>query len=133
MINPQKKPDINPNLKRDTSSPRADPQPAQPIPPSPLIRNRKANSYNQLIPDTASTGYQFAHSKNGDPLTDLYRLVHETAIELTIATTSPSEWPPLIIYLLRSLEAQAPTAASLESALDDICRLITRRMNTGEW
>ena len=80
-----------------------------------------------------TTGYQFIHTTTGEPLTALYKRIYEHALDLAAATISPAEWPPLVIYLVRCLEAQAPNASCLESALDDICRMIGQRLNKGEW
>lgn len=88
-----------------------------------------------LTPTPDSTGYKFQHTAKGEPLTELYQRLHETAVDIVSATGEYSafEWPDLIIYLLRSMENQVPPSNSLESALDEICRQITRRLNNGKW
>jgi hypothetical protein len=73
------------------------------------------------------------HTATGEPLTNLYQRLHETAVDLVQSTISPSNWPDLIAYLLESMENLEGEHHALESALDDICRLITRRLNKGKW
>jgi hypothetical protein len=97
---------------------------------------KKAPNMTQpLTPNPNSTGYMFQHTAKGEPLTDLYQRLHETALDIATATGKYSafEWPDLIIYLLRSMENQVPSSNSLESALDEICRQITRRLDDGKW
>jgi len=88
-----------------------------------------------LTPTPNSTGYMFQHTAKGEPLTELYQRLHETAVDIVNATGKYSafEWPELMIYLLRSMENQVSPSNSLESALDEICRQITHRLNDGKW
>jgi hypothetical protein len=84
-------------------------------------------------PSSGTTGYQVLNDANGDPMPELFDLIHGFAVDITTALPSPSLWPGIITYLLASMEHNIGPHSSLDSALDNICRLITRRMNRGEW
>ena len=86
-----------------------------------------------LPPSSGSTGYTFLTDANGHPITELYQALHEMALRISSAVPDPAQWTNLIIYLLASLENQQPGNPSVESTLDNVCRLVIKRMNTGKW
>ena len=86
-----------------------------------------------LRPASGTTGYTFLKDANGRPITELYQELHETAVKVSAAVPDPSQWPGLVAYLVASLENQRPDHPAIESSLDNICRLITRRLNIGRW
>jgi hypothetical protein len=45
----------------------------------------------------------------------------------------PAQWSGLVIYLLASLENQRQDHPAIDSTLDNICRLIIKRLNSGLW
>jgi hypothetical protein len=100
---------------------------------TPRPRKSELASVKPVCPDPTSTGYKVLHTPTGEPLTNLYQRLHETAVDLVQSTRSPSNWPDLIAYLLESMENLEGEHHALESALDDTCRLITRRLNKGKW
>ncbi len=86
-----------------------------------------------LSPASGSTGYTFQTDANGHPITELYQELHETAVRISTAVPDPSQWSNFIIYLIASLENQEKDHPAIESTLDNVCRLVAKRMNMGRW
>ena len=98
-----------------------------------MPKNDNPPKYSYLPPDMTSTGYLFQKTASGAPITDIYQLLFEISETLDLEVPSPSQWPSLIIYMIRSLEYCSKDHTGLESALDEICRQITKRLNSGQW
>jgi hypothetical protein len=98
-----------------------------------MTKNNDPPKYPYLPPDFTSTGYQFQRTASGAPITDIYELLFHISETLDLEVPSPSQWPSLITYMIRSLEYCSKDHTGLESALDEICRRITRRLNNGKW
>jgi hypothetical protein len=86
-----------------------------------------------IRPSSGTTGFQSLTDANGDPLPELYEFVQSTAAHIVKALPSPSQWSNAVMYLLECLEAGSDPHRPLDSSLDNICRLITRRLNRGNW
>jgi hypothetical protein len=86
-----------------------------------------------ILPATGTTGYTFLKDANGRPITELYQELHEIAVRISVSVPDPSQWAGLVAYMVASLENQRPDHPAIESTLDNICRLLTRRLNQGRW
>jgi hypothetical protein len=95
-----------------------------------MNENKKGFGHQQF---SGSTGYQVLTDATGDPLPELYELLEETAHDITTAVPSPSLWAKVITFLLANMEETTQSSTPTESALDNICRLITRRLRLGNW
>ena len=86
----------------------------------------------QPNPSPGTTGFQVLTDAEGSPLPELYEFIYETARHVVKALPSPPSWTSVIVYLLAAMESLNPHHA-MDSALDDLCRLITQRLNKGNW
>ena len=86
-----------------------------------------------IRPISGTTGYVVLTDANGDPMPELYEFIQDTAVRISKALPSPSQWSNAVMHLLACLEANTDIHLPLNSALDNICRLITRRLNHGKW
>lgn len=84
-------------------------------------------------PYTWSTGFKVLTDANGEPLLDTYTLIEEIAHHFAVILPDPIEWCSIVIYLLKNMAFYTDKTRAFESALDNLCRLITRRLNHGHW
>jgi len=87
----------------------------------------------EIRPSKGTTGYLVLTDAAGDPMPEMYEYINETADHIVNALPNPSQWSSVVMYLLACLEANTEIHRPLDSALDNICRLITRRLNKGQW
>jgi hypothetical protein len=87
----------------------------------------------EIRPSNGTTGYLVLTDAAGDPMPEMYEYINETADHIINALPNPSQWSSVVMYLLACLEANTEIHRPLDSALDNICRLITRRLNKGNW
>jgi len=86
-----------------------------------------------IRPSKGTTGYLVLTDATGDPMPEMYEYIHDAAVHITKALPYPSQWSSVVMYLLACLEANTEIHHPLDSTLDNICRLITRRLNKGKW
>ena len=66
-------------------------------------------------------------------MTDIYQVLFQIAEALDMEAPSPSHWPSLVTYMIRSLEHCSKDHPGIDSGIDEICRQITKRLNSGKW